>query len=67
MSITWYRTAGVLSAVAIAAAGGFGTQAGWGHLATDGRTAAYRVLGSGEGPASVVTVPSSGEGPAVTS
>jgi len=67
MSITWIRTAGVLSAVALAAAGGVGTHAAWGHTAADGRAAAYRVLGSGEGPARVVTLPGSGEGPALTS
>lgn len=66
MSITWYRTAGVLSAVALAGAWEVGTQAAWGHTAAHGRAAAYRVLASGEGPANAVAIPNSGEGPAVT-
>ncbi|MCT2592560.1 hypothetical protein LHJ74_22065 [Streptomyces sp. N2-109] len=60
-----YRAAGVLTTVVLATSGGIGAQAGWGHTAVKGHHAAGQVLGSGEGPAVVVTPPGSGEGPAV--
>lgn len=62
MSSMWHRTAGVISAVALAAAG---VQAGWGQPAGNGHGAVHRVLGSGEGPAYAAAAPGSGEGPAV--
>lgn len=63
---TRYKAAGVLTAVVLAASGGIGAQAQWGHSAVSGHSAAYRVLGSGEGPARpfTATVTDSGEGPA---
>ncbi|MEW1720137.1 hypothetical protein [Streptomyces sp. NPDC093109] len=64
MSITWYKTAGILSAVALAASAGIGAASDGGHLTVRGQAAVYGVLGSGEGPASVVLSPGSGEGPA---
>ncbi|MFF5563885.1 hypothetical protein ACFY7Z_17565 [Streptomyces sp. NPDC012623] len=69
MSGTWYKTAGILSAAALAATGGIGVQAAWGSMTENAHAVAYRVLDSGEGPAFAgyatgYRVLDSGEGPA---